>query len=438
MRDSRSGEEFLRALESTSRGIRDPVAKLRYIRSSLARHQRLDRMVRVVPWPPLRGALYRWLSLEGLRHLLTANPNGAPVPLAPSTRLSMLAGRVVSLAAALAVAAAVAAAALHRPPPPPDPPVLAAAPPTRAESLPSLPQGLTPSGVWLVEKGEGSEQYSNGLRIDTSSAVAGDPRRYCVFRMPGGLDPQVETRPAGILFHTTESDIWPLEVSFNENLRDSSARLLRYLQRNRVYHYMIDRFGRVFRVVQEDSKANHAGYSIWADKDRVYLNLNHAFLGVSFETRWEGGRALPITRAQLAAGRALSEYLRARYEIPPEMCVTHGLTSVNPKKHLIGHHLDWARGFPFEAFGLPDQYSRAAPSVALFGFGYDEGFMRVMGEPWPGVREAEADVASEAAGSGRPLDELLHEKRELYDHWVQEQSREEDLRGTRAADGASR
>ena len=38
--------------------------------------------------------------------------------------------------------------------------------------------------------------------------------------------------------------------------------------------------------------------------------------------------------------------------------MTHGLTSVNPKKHLIGHHLDWARGFPFEAFGLPDQYQR--------------------------------------------------------------------------------
>ena len=38
------------------------------------------------------------------------------------------------------------------------------------------------------------------------------------------------------------------------------------------------------------------------------------------------------------------------------MCVAHGLTSVNPKKHLIGHHMDWARGFPFEAFGLPDQY----------------------------------------------------------------------------------
>jgi hypothetical protein len=110
---------------------------------------------------------------------------------------------------------------------------------------------------------------------------------------------------------------------------------------------------------------------------------------------------------------------------------------VNPKKRLIGHHLDWARGFPFEAFGLPDQYGRVAPSVMLFGFGYDDGFMRVMGEPWPGVRAAERAVAAEAVRSGRPMDEIVTEKRELYDRWVQEQSREEDLR-TRTADGASR
>jgi hypothetical protein len=189
----------------------------------------------------------------------------------------------------------------------------------------------------------------------------------------------------------------------------------------------------VFRIVQEDRRPTTR--AVWAHGDDVYLNLNHAFLGVSFETRWEGGRALPITRAQLATGRALGEYLRARHEIPAEMCVAHGLTSVNPKKRLIGHHLDWARGFPFEAFGLPDQYARQAPSVALFGFGYDDGFMKVMGEPWPGVRAAERPAA-EAVRSGRRMDEVVKEKQDLYDRWVQEQSREEDLR--RTADGGSR
>ena len=74
-----------------------------------------------------------------------------------------------------------------------------------------------------------------------------------------------------------------------------------------------------------------------------------------------------------------------------------GLVSVNSKKHLIGHHLDWARGFPFAAYSLPDQYQVASPAVRLFGFSYDERFLSVLGEPWPGVIAAQAALASEAA-----------------------------------------
>jgi hypothetical protein len=236
----------------------------------------------------------------------------------------------------------------------------------------------------------------------------------------------VYTAPAGILFHTTESDVWPLEAAFNENLRDSSHRLLRYVSRNRLYHYLIDRFGRVYRVVEEGGKANHAGHSVWAAEGRTYLSLNNAFFGVAFETRWDGGRALPITQAQLASGRMLTEYLRQRYGIAPEMCVTHGLTSVNPRTHRIGHHLDWARGFPFAAFGLPDQYRRTTPSVAAFGFGYDEEFLRVLDEPWPGVRTAEQDLAREAAARGITVDQVRRERQDLYDRWLAEQVRDDE------------
>jgi hypothetical protein len=301
--------------------------------------------------------------------------------------------------------------------------------PTQAEGLPARPLGVTPTRVWLVEEGPTWEQYSHGLRIDTSFAVDGDPRRFRVFRPGLGLAPETQSVPVGILFHTSESDIWPLEEAFNESLRDSSHRLLRYVQRKRLYHYLIDRVGRVFRVVAEDARANHAGHSIWAADGGVHLNLNSAFLGVSFESRWEGGHALPITQAQLAAGRNLTEYLRERYAIAREMCVTHGLTSVNPRKHLIGHHLDWARGFPFEAFGLPDQYGRPAPSVSMFGFGYDDDFLKVLGEPWPGVRSAEAELAREADSLGRSADELRRERQAVYDEWIAEQTRVEAAAG---------
>jgi hypothetical protein len=285
-----------------------------------------------------------------------------------------------------------------------------------------IPAGVAPAAIWLVEHGDGFEVYSNGLRIDTSNTVSAEPRRYRVFDRKAGLLPEVQERPVGILFHTSESDVWPLEATFNENLRKSSVQLRRYVRQHKLYHYLIDRFGRVYAVVDAESKANHAGHSVWARGDQIYLNLNHAFLGVSFETRWEGGRALPITQAQFAAGRNLSDWLRQRWEIAPDMCVAHGLTSVNPKKHLIGHHLDWARGFPFEAFGLPDQYRTAPASVGVFGFGYDEDFLKVLGEPWEGVREAERALAAQAAREGRTVDDVRAAGQTLYDAWLAEQA----------------
>ena len=181
-------------------------------------------------------------------------------------------------------------------------------------------------------------------------------------------------------------------------------------------------------MVAEDAKANHAGHSIWEDEGRIVLNLNHAFLGVSFETRWEGGRALPITRAQFSAGRDLADHLRHKWSIAPGMCVTHGLTSVNPKKYQIGHHVDWARGFPFDAFGLPDQYARPLPSVERFGFGYGEELLAVMGDVWPGVSEGEQALGRQAARQGRGIDDLRAEKRALYDLWIAEQVKDEQAR----------
>lgn len=420
----------MRAVEAVSRVIRDPAAKLRFIRKSLSRYRRLQRFVRRVPLSPLRRALERRLGLDGLQHLLTPNPLGGAPPLRGLSR-SLLVPLV--LAAALIGALTLGA----RRPSPVTPTATAATtaqdvPPADPPDLPAV--GVSPATVWLVERGTTWEQLSNGLRIDTTSSVTGEPRRFRVFTFDGRFEGPVYDRPVGILFHTSESDVWPLEATFNEKLRTSSQRLLRYVARKRLYHYLIDRFGRVYRVVEEEGKANHAGHSVWTNEGRVYLNLNHAFLGVSFETRWEGGHALPITQAQFAAGRSLSDYLRQRWGIPPEMCVVHGLTSVNPRKHLIGHHLDWARGFPFEAFGLPDQYRRPAPSVALFAFGYDEDFLKVLGEPWEGVKSAERLLEEEATQRGTTMAEIRGERQALYHRWISEQAQEEAQGASQQAD----
>jgi hypothetical protein len=429
---------FVERLESRGRSIQDPVAKLRFLRSSLARYQAIDRTVgTVIPWTPVRRWLYWALSLRGLREALSMSSLAGPARPLAQARASMLRqrGMRAGLLIGLAVVVGVTSWRGLRQPPPAA--AATRALPPVAEELPPL-SGVAPQAVWLVEKGEGWEEYSNGLRVDTSYAVVGDPRSYRVFLEDGSLLDPVHDEPVGILFHTSESDVWPLEATFNENLRDSTQRLLRYVQRGRLYHYLIDRFGRVYRLVAETSKANHAGHSVWARDGKVYLNLNHAFVGISFETRWEGGRALPITRAQLAAGRNLTEFVKQRWKIAPEMCVTHGLTSVNPKKRLIGHHLDWARGFPFSAFGLPDQYGRPAPSVALFGFGYDGDFLKVLGEPWAGVAAAERVLAEQASRQGRALEEYRLERQALYERWFAEQARDEEARAAARAERGRR
>jgi hypothetical protein len=422
------------ALEAQGRSIRDPVEKLRFLRRSLERYAAVDEKLQAVPGAPLRWIAYRLTGVERARLLFSRNPNGAlDPPRRAHAPLPRRARRAVNVAGVLLVAAAGLAIAAYPLRPhgaatasgPSVPPAAGGAEALPvAESLPGPARGLTPEKIWLVDSGPDFELYSNGLRIDTTAAVPGEPRRYRVFDRRYGMGQEVFDRPVGILFHTSESDIWPLEESFNEKLRDSSQNLLHYLKKNRVYHYLIDRFGQVFRVVEEKDKANHAGMSVWCVGDRVYLNLNGPMIGVSFETRWEGGRALPITRAQLEAGRSLTDYLRQKWSIEPAMCVTHGLASVNPRKHLIGHHVDWARGFPFAAFSLPDQYAVPAPAVALFGFDHDEVFAAAVGEPWPGVREAERRLAAEAGRRGLSTDALRRERTDLYDRWLAEQAKD--------------
>ena len=437
---ARYGPRPLAALEAHSRTIRDPVEKLRFIRRSLERFETLDERLQALPGAPLRWAAYRLTGVEEARPLFSNNPWGA---LDPPRRnrppLPRRARRAANVAALFLMAAAGLALASYprvhgpdtasRPAPTPRPVAT-------VEAALDPPRGGTPERIWLVDSGAAFELYSNGLRIDTTWAVRGEPRRYRVFTKDGGMGTEVFDRPVGIVFHTSESDIWPLEEEFNQKLRDSSQDLLRYLRRNQVYHYLIDRFGRVYRVVEEKDKANHVGMSVWGAGDRIYLNLNGATIGVSYETRWEGGAALPITRAQLEVGRSLSDYLRHKWSLAPEMCVTHGLVSVNPKKHLIGHHLDWARGFPFAAYSLPDQYQVVSPAVALFGFSYDERFLSVLGEPWPGVTAAQAALAAEAAASGRELDEERSERVRTYDRWLAELTKDAETAEKAAAQGA--
>jgi hypothetical protein len=401
--------------------IDDPVAKLRYLRAAIERGDATH--IAQVPCGPLRRVLYRLLGLESIE--VVAATVGARTLAARTRARRFVAGGLA--ATLLLVPALLAGLAVRKEPPAPAPAVAAQPvdpqPPIEPlpESLPPDVLGLVPGTIWLADRGPGWELYSNGLRIETTYAVAGQQREYRIHQRDGKLQPESYSKPAGILFHTSESDLWPLEADFAQQLRRGTAGLLRYLQKQQAYNYLIDRFGRVYRIVDDESRANHAGHSVWARNDEVYLDLNSAFLAVSFESRWDGGRSLPITRAQLTAGRNLTNYLRQRFAIAPEMCVTHGLTSISPRQGLIGYHRDWARGFPFEAFGLPDLYAVPPPSVALFGYGHDDEFLRAIGERWPGLVAAEQALAEEARQRALPLEVVRRERQALYRKWSTEQ-----------------
>jgi hypothetical protein len=254
--------------------------------------------------------------------------------------------------------------------------------------------------VWMIEPAKDHEIYSNGLRVETRFAVANEARLYRLeARVRSSEGGPQRSQPAGIVYHTTESDQLPFEADQTRALQRVGEELLLFVRNKRAYHYLIDRFGRVHRIVEETDAANHAGNSVWADSQWVYLELNRSFLGVAFEARMAPDQQ-PINPAQVHAAKILTEMLRSKYNLPAENCVTHAQVSVNPGNMRIGWHTDWGRSFPFREVGLPDNYQQPLPSLYLFGFDYDPAYLNLTGPAlWNGLSLAEAQMSESAAAN---------------------------------------
>ncbi len=286
--------------------------------------------------------------------------------------------------------------------------------------LPS-PSGFeTPvPSVWLVEhkEKEGVEVYSNGLRIEAADSVKNEPRVDGAKEVAGRRIVTGAKEPAGIIYHTTESSVPPFEESQNYLLRYVAEGIKGYVLRRRSYHYLIDRFGRVHRIVREQDAAWHAGASIWADAKQVYVGLNHSFLAVAFESETLRGDKRPraVTPAQIHSARILTEALRSKYRIPSFNCVSHAQVSVNPVNFRIGDHTDWAANFPFVEVGLPDNYARPLPSVYEFGFIYDNDFLAATGPRlWRGLAASDDYLREEAIARGVDISSHRAELKKRY------------------------
>ena len=297
--------------------------------------------------------------------------------------------------------------------------------------------------IWLVEKTPHYEIYSNRLQIITTYSVPNIPRQYYVQLRDRDLTIeaiQLSGAIAGIVYHTSESDLVPFKPEMNSSIKKKSKGLIKYLQRRKSYNYFIDRFGRIFRIVQEDHTAFHSGRSIWADDNSIYIDLNHSFLGICFEGRdfEETARAvsskkrnsksstprirptghLSISEAQLRSGKELTDWLRVKYRIAENNCVPHALISINPAKKLIGYHLDLSRGFPFAKFSLNNKYESPLPSIVEFGFSHDNYFSAIFnGQIWSGIYRSEELLQQRALDAGLSISsyrKLLKARFEQY------------------------
>lgn len=256
--------------------------------------------------------------------------------------------------------------------------------------------------IWTVENTADHELYSNGLRVEKRyTAAAREAMPFQRWRMDN--DAREESpAPYGIVYHTTESDTAAYEETNNRQLRRAAEGTLGFVQSQRSYHFVIDRFGRVFRTVPENEPANHAGASVWSDGIYYFVNMNHSFLGVSFDGQTRGPDGRPsVTEPQTMSARLLTEVLRARYRIPAANCVPHAQVSVNPDNMGVGYHTDWAAGFPFARLGLPVNYLTPLPAITLFGFRFEEYYSKLAAEELQdGISAGETILRQDAARRG--------------------------------------
>lgn len=409
-----------RSLDRFASRVPDPGEKLWFVSRTIEAFESTPRALRRTPLA--RSLVLHFVAIETLGELVFGPRRGRvrlPVPaLWGIYRLRHAAFVLAGLALASGVVAAGAYGyglaragtdwVFEQISPPPD-----GSP--RAAGFASGRIGKPPEDVWLVREEGEEELWSNGLRVVTTFETEGEPRQFFAFPRDGAPPVPMGPRPIGIVYHASESDMAPFGAAFNRDILKTTRDLVGWLSRRRIYNYMIDRFGQVYRVVSDETVAAHAGVSIWGDARNHYLNLNDSFIGVAFESQWSASGGDAITTAQIQAALSLTDLLRARYRIEDINCVPHGLVSVSAGKKLIGYHADWARNFPFGALGLHDNYQVSPPSITAFGFGYDEDLVaRLGGSLWPGVTAAERELVARAESERVAVDTLRTRLQKSY------------------------
>ncbi|MEW6210334.1 MAG: peptidoglycan recognition family protein [Acidobacteriota bacterium] len=418
-------ERYAKLVDQYSRHIKSPVLRLKFLQSALKADGSQKWVWRL---PFLRSLPERARLVVELSKVL---PPDQPAPF--SFRLAAIVWRLRYVAYALCVAVTLSAAAglvyvtskligsfsspTEAKGVSPQTDTTASANGGDAVATIGSEAGISLDKVWLAEEGEGYEFYSNGARILTEYQTDGAERSFYRFDMEADSS-ALMSRPVGIIYHLSEGDLLPFDDRYNSSLQDRSKALLEYARDHRLYNYIIDRFGRTYRIVRDEQMANHAGNSLWSDNHHLYVNLSPSFIGICFEGRSDRKKTVGpdgINEAQIYAARVLTAVLRSKYQIEDANCVTHGLVSVNRANKLMGYHTDWVAGFPFEALGLANKYDYELVAVSRFGFNYDQAYLNAAGgKRWVGLEKADAALKESSRRDSLSAERSRAERWEIY------------------------
>ncbi len=138
---------------------------------------------------------------------------------------------------------------------------------------------------------------------------------------------------------TVHPDTIVIHATATDTLADTFKYLIHSVAPNRVSaHYVIDRDGTVYALVDESQAAWHAGVSSW----NGHTDMNNRSIGIEFQCPAVGERELgDFTPAQIAAGISLCRDIMRRHQIAITNVVGH--SDIAPgRKFDPGYHFPWA------------------------------------------------------------------------------------------------
>jgi len=417
-------ERYARLVDQYSRYIQSPVLRLKFLNNALRAAPPKEFWARL----PMVGTLPERATLIFEVSKLMPPNSGLPIAFRVTSLLYRVRYAVYALSLVLAISAGAsviyvaARLASNISTPPPSAPESPAGNSDGTDAFAAKGVELSLDHVWLAETGDGYEFYSNSARVLTEFETDGKERRFYSFNVDALFNDsdqfEMRSKPVGILYHISESDLLPFAGRYNSSLQGRSRALLEYAREKKLYNYLIDRFGRTYRIVRDEQTANHAGNSVWSDGQQVYVNLSASFIGICFEGKSGMGDAVGpegINEAQIYAVRVLTAVLRSKYEIADANCVTHGLVSVNPSNRLMGYHTDWVAGFPFEAVGLSNKYETELLTISRLGFSYDQPYIIAAGgKRWAGLERADATLKERAKNEGATVEDARREGWKIF------------------------